>query len=58
MQMFLAMRTVAGETAKLAMALGAILLPLFFVTLAIDHIRGSASVPVFSVASLLKGVWF
>ena len=58
MQTVSAIRTVASETAKLAFVLGAILMPLFFAMLAIDHIRGNASVPVFSVVSMLKGVWF
>lgn len=58
MQMVLALRTVANETTKLAFALGSILIPLFLATLAIDHVRGNASVPVFSVVSMFKSVWF
>lgn len=58
MEMVLALRTVASETTKLAFVLGAILIPLFLATLAIDHIRGNSSVPVFSVVSMFKGVWF
>lgn len=58
MQTVLALRTVASETAKLAFVLGAILIPLFFATLAIDHVRGNSSVPGFSVVSTFKSVWF
>jgi hypothetical protein len=56
--MFPALRTVASETAKLAVALSAILIPIFLATMAIDHYRGSASVPIFSVVSMLKSVWY
>ncbi len=58
MQMFSALRTVASETAKLAVALSAILIPVFLATMAVDHFRGSATVPAFSVVSMLKGVWY
>ncbi len=58
MQMYLSLRSVAHETAKLAAALGAILIPLFLVTMAIDHMRGNLSSPVFSAVSMLKSVWF
>ncbi len=58
MQMFMAIRSVASETAKLAVALGAILIPLFLLAVALEHIRGGTAAPVDSVVSLLKGVWF
>ncbi len=58
MQTYLAIRAVASETAKLAIALSAILVPLFLVSFAIERLRGDAASPVFSVVSLLKGVWF
>lgn len=58
MQMFIAIRSVANETAKLAAALGAILVPLFLLAIAFEHVRGAAPAPVDSVVSLLKGVWF
>jgi hypothetical protein len=58
MQTYLAIRAVASETAKLAMALSAILVPLFLVAFAIERLGGDAASPAFSVVSLLKGVWF
>lgn len=58
MQVFLVLRAVTGETVKLAAALIAILIPLYFAALAIEYLRGSASVPAISVASILQSVGF
>ena len=52
MQVFLELRAVTGETVKLAAALIAILIPLYFAASAIEYLRGSASVPAISVASI------
>lgn len=58
MHAFTAIRTVASETAKLAIALGAILIPLFFAAVAFEHVRANGSGSAFSVVSILKDVWF
>ena len=58
MQMLSAIRTVANETGKLMVALSAILIPLFFVAVVVEHIRGTELSPTVAVVSLLKGVWY
>ena len=58
MQVFLELRAVTGETVKLAAALIAILIPLYFAALLVEYVRGSTSVPAVSVASILQSVGF
>lgn len=58
MQVFVEPRALTGETAKLAVALSLILIPLYFATLGIEHVRGNTSVPAISIASILKNIWF
>ena len=58
MQVFLELRAVTGETVKLAVALIAILIPLYFTALVIEYISGSAPVPAVSVASILQSAGF
>mgnify|MGYP003433324178 len=58
MQMLSAIRTVANETGKLMVALSAILIPLFFAAVVVEHIRGTELSPTVAVVSLLKGVWY
>ena len=58
MQVFLELRAVTGETVKLAAALIAILIPLYFAALLVEYVRGSMSVPAVSVASILQSVGF
>ena len=58
MQVFLELPAVTGDTVKLAAALIAILIPPYFAALAIEYLRGNASVPAISVASILQSVGF
>ncbi len=58
MSLFKSLNAVATETAKLSVALGLILIPLFLATLAVDHIRGGVLIPSWSFVTLLKDVWF
>jgi hypothetical protein len=58
MSLFNGLRAVGTETAKLSLALGAILIPLFLATLAVDRVRGISMAPSWSIVSVLKDVWF
>ena len=58
MSLFKGLNAVATETAKLSVALGLILIPLFLATLAVDHIRSGVLIPSWSFVTLLKDVWF
>jgi hypothetical protein len=58
MSLFTGLRAVLTETAKLSLALGAILVPLFLATLAVDHVRGGSTDSSWTFVAMLKDVWF
>jgi hypothetical protein len=58
MSLFAGLRAVAIETAKLSLALGVILIPLFLATIAVDHVRGNSLTPSWSFVTVLNDVWY